>query len=236
MWHRGEWSPEILALRDALRDEINELINSMVANQYLDRHACIDHHSDKTPDIKRGTSIWTVSLGATRLFELRALDGSETFVVPLTHGSVFEIGPLTNAAYTHSIPPADHEVGPRYGLTFRTLASRWLHDEEVALRQPARDGEPWLVQKKASRRDKTGQVVPRKQDGYPSRRIVHLEPFALDDPSHVQEEDVIRLRQVLPTLKRVKPPPKAKVQKKTNKRKTGQTESVSGRPRRRRRL
>jgi hypothetical protein len=30
-----------------------------------------------------------------------------------------------------------------------------------------------------------------------------LEPFALNDLSHVREEDIIRLRQVLPTLKRV---------------------------------
>ena len=205
-WHLGDWSPEILELRDALRDEVRELIDSVVANQYLDRRAGIDHHSDKTPDIKRGTSIWTVSLGATRVLELRKIvdDGSEPLRVELTHGSIFQIGPLTNAAYTHSILPADHEVGPRYGLTFRTLASRWLHEEEVALRQPARDGEPWLVQKKASRRDEGGQVVLRK-DGYPSRRVIHLEPFALADPTHVQEQDIIRLRQVLPTLKRVKP-------------------------------
>ena len=85
---------------------------------------------------------------------------------------MFEIGPLTTAAYTHSIPPADHDVGPRCGLTFRTLASRWLHEEEVVLRQPARDGEPWLVQKKASRRDEAGQVVLRRQDAYPSRRVL----------------------------------------------------------------
>ena len=196
VWHLGEWSPELLELRDALRAEIDELINSVVANQYLDHHAEIGHHSDKTPDVQRGTSIWTVSLGETRALELRKLDGSETLVVQLTHGSVFEIGPLTNAAYTHSIPPVPHEVGPRYGLTFRTLASRWLHDEQVALRQPARDGDPWLVQKKAIRLDADGQVILR-QDGYPSRRVVHLEPFALDDPSHVQEQDITRLRQRL---------------------------------------
>ena len=117
-------------------------------------------------------------------------------MVQLTHGSVFQIGPLTNAAYTHSIPTVSHEVGPRYGLTFRTLASRWLHDEQVALRQPARDGDPWLVQKKATRLDAAGHAVLRK-DGYPSRRVAHLAPFALDDPAHVQEQDIIRLRQLL---------------------------------------
>ena len=193
VWHRGEWSAELLELRDALREATDEPINSMVANQYLDREATIGHHSDKTPDIQRGTSISTVSLGATRLFELRSLDGMETLSVTLTDGSVFQIGPLTNAAYTHSIPPMTEEVGPRYGLTFRTLASRWLHDEEVALRQPARDGDPWLVEKKATRLDENGQVVLR-QDGYPSRRGVHLAPFELDDPIRVQESDILRLR------------------------------------------
>jgi hypothetical protein len=197
VWHKGDWSPECLEMRDALREATAEPVNSMVANQYLDGTASIDHHSDKTPDIKRGTSIWTISLGDTRPFELRKLDGSGSVVVQLTHGSVFQIGPLTNAAYTHSIPPVSHEVGPRYGLTFRTLASRWLHDEQVALRQPARVDDPWLVQKKATRLDADGQIVLRKQDGYPSRRVVHLAPFPLDDPSRVQEEDIIRLRQLL---------------------------------------
>jgi alkylated DNA repair dioxygenase AlkB len=196
VWHKGEWSPELLELRDALREATGEPINSMVANQYLDREATIGHHSDKTPDIQRGASISTVSLGATRLFELHSLDGRETLSVPLTDGSVFQIGPLTNAAYTHSIPPMVEDVGPRYGLTFRTLASRWLHNEQVALRQPARDGEPWLVEKKATRLDANGKVVLR-QDGYPSRRVVHLAPFELDDPCRVQESDIIRLRQRL---------------------------------------
>ena len=210
VWHLGEWSTELLELRDALREATGEPVNSMVANQYLDRDACIGDHSDKTPDIKRGTSIWTVSLGATRVCELRKIvdDGSEPLRVELTPGSVFQIGPLTNAAYTHSIPPADHAVEPRYGLTFRTLASRWLHDEQVALRQPAEDGEPWLVQKKATMLDAEGQVVLR-QDGYPSRRVVHLPPFPLDDPSHVQEQDIIRLRQVLTAT----PPRRTKAQK-----------------------
>ena len=168
----------------------------MVANQYLDRDATIGHHSDKTPDIQRGTSIFTVSLGASRVCELLKLDGSGKLSVLLTDGCVFEIGPLTNAAYTHSIPTMTEAVAVRYGLTFRRLASRWMHDEEVALRQPANLGEPWLVEKKATQLDEHRQVVLRK-DGYPSRRTVHLAPFVLDDPTRVQESDIIRLRQRL---------------------------------------
>ena len=202
VWYQGDWSPECLEMRDALRQATQEPVNSMVGNQYLDRHARIDHHSDKTPDIQRGTSIWTISLGDTRLFELRKLDLSETLKVQLMHGSLFQIGPLTNAAYTHSIPQMPHDVGPRYGLTFRTLASRWLHEEQLALRQPAEDGEPWLVQRKAAQLDADGQVVAREQDGYPSRRVVHLPPFALVDSSHVQEEDIVRLRQLLQNVER----------------------------------
>ena len=92
----------------------------------------------------------------------------------------------------------------RYGLTFRTLASHWLHDEEIALRQPARLGDPWLVQKKA-RQVKDGKVVAREQAGYPLRRVNHLGTFVLADPSHVQDQDIIQLRQALPSMKPVKP-------------------------------
>ena len=218
VWHKGEWSPECLEMRGALREATAEPVNSMVANQYQDASASIDHHSDKTADIKRGTSIWTISLGDTRPFELRKRDGTGTLVVQLTHGSVFQIGPLTNAAYTHSIPPVSHEIGPRYGLTFRTLASRWLHDEQVALRQPTRDGDPWLVQKKVTRLDADGHVVLRNQDGYPSRRVVHLPPFALDDPTRVQETDINRLRERLRVIppRQYPRPPRARKQKRTS--------------------
>ena len=78
----------------------------------------------------------------------------------------------------------------------------------------------------------------RKQDGYPSRLVVHWEPFALNDPSHVQEEDIIRLRQVLPTFKRVIPaskaPSKANKAKKKKEEKR-KTQAMTGRPRRRQR-
>jgi hypothetical protein len=80
---------------------------------------------------------------------------------------------LINSSYTHNIPPDDHDVGLRYGLTFRTLASRWLHDEEVALRQAARDGEPWLVQEKASR---TGNVPATTDCGSVVVQMGHTEP------------------------------------------------------------
>ena len=93
-WFGGDWSPEMLELRDALREATGEMVNSMVANQYLDRDATIGHHSDKTPDIQRGTSIFTVSLGATRVCELLKLDGSGKLTALLTDGCVFENWPV----------------------------------------------------------------------------------------------------------------------------------------------
>ena len=67
-----------------------------------------------------------------------------------------------------------------------------------------RSGEPWLVQdRKASRMDNDRRVVLRQQDNYPSRRVVQLEPFMPDDPSRIQAQDIVRLRQVLPTPRRV---------------------------------
>lgn len=212
VWYQGEWSPECLEMRDALREATKEPVNSVVANCYRDREACIDPHSDKTPDIQRDTSIWTISLGHTRRFELHKNGDSATLAIAidLTPGSVFQIGPLTNAAYKHSIPQVKHSVGVRYGLTFRTLASRWLHEEEVALRQPTRLGDPWLIQKKA-KQVKDGKVVLREQDGYPSRRVIHLGTFALADPSSVQEQDILRLRQALPSMKPTKPSSREKM-------------------------
>jgi alkylated DNA repair dioxygenase AlkB len=140
VWHLGEWSTELLELRDALREATGEPVNSMVANQYLDRDASIGDHSDKTPDIKRHL-YQAVSLGATRVCELRKIvdDGSEPLRVELTHGSVFQIAddecslhpqhpayrPRRQPTLWGDLPHARLSMAPRRGGRPASACSRW---------------------------------------------------------------------------------------------------------------
>ena len=63
-------------------------------------------HSDKTLDMAPGSVFVSVNVGATRAMLLRRRDGGHEQRVLLRHGAAIVIGPRTNAAYTHGIPPA----------------------------------------------------------------------------------------------------------------------------------
>ena len=63
-------------------------------------------HSDKTLDMAPGSVFVSVNVGATRAMLLRRRDGGHEQRVLLPHGAAIVIGPRTNAAYTHGIPPA----------------------------------------------------------------------------------------------------------------------------------
>ena len=48
--------------------------------------------------------------------------GGESFVVPLTHGSLLVMEAPMQTAYLHSVPKTKKPTGPRINLTFRYCA------------------------------------------------------------------------------------------------------------------
>ena len=141
------WSVKTRELRDVLtRRTEQKYLNSLVANAYRAGSDKIGKHFDKPEDIQRGTAIVTVCLGSTRTLRLERIDGNgKPIDVPLPHGSVFVLGWETNQQYTHEILATTEPVGLRLGLTYRTLASRWLPTEKVLIRQPKKGEEEWAV-------------------------------------------------------------------------------------------
>ena len=59
------------------------------------------HHKDR--DFFLDSSVLTASFGSTRRFELQHVRSKTKIKLELTHGSLFILGPLTNAQYKHSI-------------------------------------------------------------------------------------------------------------------------------------
>lgn len=74
--------------------------------------------NDETPFHKDtyGSTVITVSLGATRNFIMRPDDGGIDEVYSLDHGDVFVFDPADNAGYKHSIPKTRTPVGPRVSV------------------------------------------------------------------------------------------------------------------------
>jgi hypothetical protein len=81
-------------------------MNHCVTNLYRDGRDDIGHHSDKDLDLYRDGVIVSVSFGSWRVMEVR----DRTFPhdvarVDLPPGSMFVLGPYTNAGFTHAVLP-----------------------------------------------------------------------------------------------------------------------------------
>jgi alkylated DNA repair dioxygenase AlkB len=169
------WSVKTKELRDVLVQRTQHTtLNSLVANAYRDGRDKISPHCDKPDDIQPGTAIITVSLGCTRTLRLqRKRSKDKPIDVSLPHGSVFILGWETNQKYTHQVLDAEEQTSLCLGLTFRTLASRWLPDKEILIRQAQEGKTEWQV----SRWPKDGKKKP-------------LLAYSPRNPTHFVAEDI----------------------------------------------
>ncbi len=113
-WPTHPWSPTAHAIKEcvekALQPLYDQKMNHCVSNLYRDGADRIDHHSDKDLDLNRNGVIVSVSLGSTRVMELRDRNSpGDVARIELPEGSMFVLGPYTNAKFTHSVLP-EYEV------------------------------------------------------------------------------------------------------------------------------
>jgi len=100
-------------------------LNGCLVNWYDSGQSYIGAHSDNTEPLKRGSNIWTISLGATRkmLFEPKKNINSTKKEVSLTNGTVVIMGGTCQETHKHSIPKTPKKVisGKRISITFRAF-------------------------------------------------------------------------------------------------------------------
>ena len=116
-WPTHPWSPSTFAIKEsvekALQPLYNQKMNHCVANLYRNGSDRIDRHSDKDLDLNRNGVIVSVSLGSTRVMELRDRKTHDVATIELPEGSMFVLGPYTNARFTHAVLPA-YEVDSQH--------------------------------------------------------------------------------------------------------------------------
>ncbi|KAL7439952.1 hypothetical protein ACHAXM_012137 [Skeletonema potamos] len=113
-WPTHPWSPTTHAIKEcvekALQPLYDQKMNHCVSNLYRDGADRIDHHSDKDLDLNRNGVIVSVSLGCTRVMELRDRKSpGDVARIELPEGSMFVLGPYTNERFTHAVLP-EYEV------------------------------------------------------------------------------------------------------------------------------
>ena len=95
--------------------------NSALVNLYRDGQDSVSWHSDNEAVNGKEPTIASVSLGATRRFDLRHKETKEIVRVDLEDGSLLVMSGLSQQCWVHQIAKTKTLVGPRINLTYRLV-------------------------------------------------------------------------------------------------------------------
>lgn len=113
------WTPAVLALKAAVEATCKTAFNSVLLNRYRTGDDSMGWHADREPELGPEPVIASVSLGATRRFDLRHNDTGITRAFELKNGSLLVMRGNTQAQWRHRVPKERALVRERVNLTFR---------------------------------------------------------------------------------------------------------------------
>ncbi len=116
------WTGPLRQLRDQLEGVSGARFNSVLLNLYRRGSDGVAWHCDDEPELGTSPVIASVSLGATRKFQLRCkADSAMRQDISLTHGSLLLMRGTTQRNWEHQIPKTSRDTAPRINLTFRLI-------------------------------------------------------------------------------------------------------------------
>jgi len=119
------WIDELVELRDLSSSHTGTKFNSVLCNLYRDGSDGVDWHADDEPEFGQMPVIASLSLGATRRFDLRRVDDHSIKVeLELHHGDLVIMSGTTQTLWRHRVPKTKKPVGERINLTFRTVTPK----------------------------------------------------------------------------------------------------------------
>lgn len=118
------WSPAVAELREAVDAVCGARFNSVLLNRYRSGSDSMGWHADDERELGAEPVIASVSLGATRRFDLRHNATGIVRSFRLTSGSLLVMRGQTQALWRHRVPKEAGVTGERVNLTFRIVAPR----------------------------------------------------------------------------------------------------------------
>jgi alkylated DNA repair dioxygenase AlkB len=120
-----------MALRLRVEESLGCRFNSVLCNLYRDGRDSMGMHSDSEPELGPEPVVASLSLGASRRFQLRHkgqrgranadTDPTRRLDLELHSGSLLLMGGKTQRFYRHGVPRQASLDGPRINLTFRLV-------------------------------------------------------------------------------------------------------------------
>mgnify|MGYP006295378733 FL=1 len=114
-------TPLLTSLKKQCEQATGVSFNSVLVNLYRDGNDGVGWHADNEAVNGREPTIASISLGATRRFDLRHRESKETIKVDLHAGSLLVMSGLSQHCWVHQVAKTKQVVGPRINLTFRRV-------------------------------------------------------------------------------------------------------------------
>lgn len=116
------WSPVLREIREFVQDRCGTKFNSVLVNLYRDGRDGVGWHADDEPELGPEPTIASLSLGASRTFQLRhRADRSIRRSLVFHHGDLMVMAGTTQRCWVHQVPKTSLRVAPRINLTFRRV-------------------------------------------------------------------------------------------------------------------
>ncbi|MEP7198118.1 MAG: alpha-ketoglutarate-dependent dioxygenase AlkB [Saprospiraceae bacterium] len=123
MCNPDPWTKELLEIKKVIEHFLpGEDFNSVLLNRYRDGNDKVSWHADDEKELGINPTIASVSLGATRRFDLKhKVDPDKKLQIELTTGSLVVMKGALQHNWLHQIPAQKKVQEPRINLTFRTI-------------------------------------------------------------------------------------------------------------------
>ena len=117
-----KFTPELLEIHQKLKELTKINFTHCLANLYRDGNDSMGWHADDEKELGENPVIASVSLGASRRFQLKhRSDPNLKYQLELEHGSLLLMAGTTQHFWKHQLPKTRKPVSPRINLTFRTI-------------------------------------------------------------------------------------------------------------------
>lgn len=118
------WIAPLEEIRDKVAEEAGQKINAVLCNLYRDGKDGCGWHSDAGKSDGQNPMICSISLGATRIFQIKHRTNpefSKPINIPLPAGSLLIMAGEMQHHWLHAVPKQNIAIEPRINLTFRTV-------------------------------------------------------------------------------------------------------------------
>jgi alkylated DNA repair dioxygenase AlkB len=115
------WHKEVKRIKTQIETHFCTKLNSCLLNQYRSQVDSVSWHQDNEPELGLEPFIASLSLGESRIFEIKNIKSNKKYQFNLQHGDLLIMQKNSQRDWLHQLPKTSHDCLPRINLTFRLV-------------------------------------------------------------------------------------------------------------------